>query len=129
MNLAGNLTATARRHGGAHRALARRHDPQLRRARRSERPRRRHLLRARRAPGDRVGVMLPNVPEFAIVYYGVLRAGGVVVPMNPLLKAREVEYYLTDSGAALVLDDVAALPGDSRARTPASRTAPTRTPP
>ena len=37
-------------------------------------------------PGDRVGVMLPNVPEFAAVYYGVLRAGGVVVPMNPLLE-------------------------------------------
>ena len=43
--------------------------------------------------------MLPNVPEFAAVYYGVLRAGGVVVPMNPLLKAREVAYYLADSGA------------------------------
>ena len=50
-------------------------------------------------PGDRVGVMLPNVPEFAVVYYGVLRAGGVVVPMNPLLKEREVEYYIQDSGA------------------------------
>jgi long-chain acyl-CoA synthetase len=49
--------------------------------------------------GDRVAVMLPNVPQFPVVYYGVLRAGGVVVPMNPLLKAREVEYYLTDSGA------------------------------
>ena len=44
--------------------------------------------------GDRVGLMLPNVPEFAIVYYGILRAGGVVVPMNLLLKAREVEHYL-----------------------------------
>jgi long-chain acyl-CoA synthetase len=53
-------------------------------------------------PGDRVGVMLPNVPEFAVVYYGVLRAGGVVVPMNPLLKAREVAYYLGDSGARLL---------------------------
>jgi long-chain acyl-CoA synthetase len=52
-------------------------------------------------PGDRVGVMLPNIPEFAVVYYGVLRAGGVVVPMNPLLKAREVAYYLRDSGARL----------------------------
>ena len=38
-------------------------------------------------PGDRVAVMLPNVPHFAAVYYGILRAGGVVVPMNPLLKA------------------------------------------
>jgi long-chain acyl-CoA synthetase len=36
-------------------------------------------------PGDRVGVMLPNVMECAVAYYGVLRAGGVVVPMNPLL--------------------------------------------
>ncbi len=53
-------------------------------------------------PGDRVGVMLPNVMEFAVLYYGVLRAGGVVVPMNPLLKAREVAYYLRDSGARLV---------------------------
>ena len=54
-------------------------------------------------PGDRVGLMLPNVPQFAISYYGILRAGGVVVPMNPLLKEREVEYYLRDSGAKLLL--------------------------
>jgi long-chain acyl-CoA synthetase len=52
--------------------------------------------------GARVGIMLPNVPQFAVAYYGVLRAGGVVVPMNPLLKAREVEFYLGDSGAELV---------------------------
>jgi long-chain acyl-CoA synthetase len=50
-------------------------------------------------PGDRVGIMLPNVPHFAFVYYGILRAGGVVVPMNVLLKAREVSFYLSDSGA------------------------------
>src|SRR3954468_24231990 len=50
-------------------------------------------------PGDRVGIMLPNVPYFGVVYYGVLRAGGVVVPMNVLLKGREVEFYLSDSGA------------------------------
>src|SRR5271169_125810 len=54
-------------------------------------------------PGDRVGIMMPNVAEVPVVYYGVLRAGGVVVPMNPLLKAREVAYYLGDSGARLVL--------------------------
>ena len=49
------------------------------------------LLRDRGVrPGDRVGVMLPNVPYFAFIYYGVLRAGAVVVPMNVLLKQREV---------------------------------------
>jgi long-chain acyl-CoA synthetase len=53
-------------------------------------------------PGDRVGVMLPNVPYFPVVYYGILRAGGVVVPMNVLLKEREVAYYLGDSGARLL---------------------------
>jgi long-chain acyl-CoA synthetase len=61
------------------------------------------LLRAKGVrPGDRVGLMLPNVPYFAVVYYGILRAGGVVVPMNVLLKAREVAYYLSDSGARLL---------------------------
>src|SRR5712691_5792627 len=53
-------------------------------------------------PGDRVGVMMPNVAEVPVVYYGVLRAGGVVVPMNPLLKVREVAFYLGDSGARLI---------------------------
>ncbi len=62
------------------------------------------LLRERGvAPGDRVGVMLPNVPEFPIVYYGILRAGGIVVPMNVLLKHREIAFYLEDSGAELLL--------------------------
>jgi len=54
-------------------------------------------------PGDRVGVMLPNVPQFPVAYYGVLRAGGVVVPMNVLLKRREIAFYLEDSGAKLLL--------------------------
>src|SRR3954465_577078 len=52
--------------------------------------------------GDRVGIMLPNVPYFPTVYYGILRAGGVVVPMNVLLKGREVEFYLSDPGAKLL---------------------------
>ena len=47
-------------------------------------------------PGDSVGIMLPNVPYFPAVYYGVLRAGAVVVPMNVLLKGREVGFYLSD---------------------------------
>ncbi|MBT2539007.1 long-chain fatty acid--CoA ligase [Arthrobacter sp. ISL-69] len=53
-------------------------------------------------PGDRVAVMLPNVPQFAVLYYGILRMGGVVVPMNPLLKDREIAYYLGNSGAKLI---------------------------
>jgi long-chain acyl-CoA synthetase len=53
-------------------------------------------------PGDRVGLMLPNVPAFAVIYFGALRAGLVVVPMNPLLKSREVEYYLGNSGAKVL---------------------------
>src|SRR3954463_15616651 len=53
-------------------------------------------------PGDRVGIMLPNVPYFPVAYFGVLRAGGVVVPMNVLLKGREVGFYLKDSGARIL---------------------------
>ncbi len=52
--------------------------------------------------GDRVGIMLPNVPYFPAVYYAILRLGAVVVPMNVLLKGREVAYYLEDSGAQLL---------------------------
>jgi long-chain acyl-CoA synthetase len=50
-------------------------------------------------PGDRVGLMLPNSPAFALAYYGITRRGAVAVPMNPLLKAREVEFYLYNTGA------------------------------
>src|SRR3954466_5872533 len=53
-------------------------------------------------PGDRIGIMLPNVPHFPVVFYGALRAGAVVVPMNVLLKGREVQFYLEDPGAKLV---------------------------
>ncbi|TSD96578.1 long-chain fatty acid--CoA ligase [Skermania sp. ID1734] len=55
------------------------------------------------APGDRVGIMVPNVPHFAVAYYGVLRAGGVVVPMNVLLKERETAFYLSDPQAKIVI--------------------------
>jgi len=54
-------------------------------------------------PGDRVGIMLPNVPYFALAYYGVLRAGGVVVPMNVLLKGRETAFYLQDPEARALI--------------------------
>ncbi|MFE7245050.1 long-chain fatty acid--CoA ligase [Streptomyces sp. NPDC057582] len=61
------------------------------------------LLRERGVrPGDHVGLMLTDTPEFAFAYFGVLRVGGVVVPMNFLLKSREVAYHLGDSGARLL---------------------------
>ncbi|NKE58990.1 long-chain fatty acid--CoA ligase [Lentzea sp. PSKA42] len=50
-------------------------------------------------PGDRVALSCANVPYFPIVYYGILKAGAVVVPLNVLLKAREIAYHLADSGA------------------------------
>jgi long-chain acyl-CoA synthetase len=54
-------------------------------------------------PGDRVGVMLANRPEFATVFYGVLHAGAVVVPMDPLHSADEVAFVLTNTGARLLV--------------------------
>ena len=59
--------------------------------------------------GDKVGLMLPNVPQFVIAYFGILKAGAVVVPMNVLLRAPEVGFYLGDSEAKalIVWDDFA----------------------
>jgi long-chain acyl-CoA synthetase len=54
-------------------------------------------------PGDRVGVMLANRPEFAMIFYGVLHAGAVVVPMDPLRSAREVAFLLTNTRARLLV--------------------------
>ncbi|MGH3630454.1 MAG: AMP-binding protein, partial [Sciscionella sp.] len=60
-------------------------------------------------PGDRIGLVLPNVPAFPCTFYGALLAGCTVVPMNPLLTAREARYYLSDSGArAVFVSDTAA---------------------
>ena len=53
--------------------------------------------------GDRVALMMPNVLAFPLLFYGALAAGAVVVPMNPLLKSREVAHYLGDSGASVIL--------------------------
>jgi long-chain acyl-CoA synthetase len=52
--------------------------------------------------GDRVAVMLPNVPYFAILYFGILRAGAVVVPLNPRYGHNEVAYHVSDSGPKLL---------------------------
>src|SRR5262249_61353821 len=49
--------------------------------------------------GDRVALSCPNLPYFPIVYYGILKAGATVVPLNVLLTEREIAYHLADSGA------------------------------
>jgi long-chain acyl-CoA synthetase len=112
MNLASNLTATAGRHGGRTALALGDSEVSYVELEAASAKVAGMLLARGLQPGDRVGVMLPNVPQFAMAYYGVLRMGGIVVPMNPLLKSREVEHYVSDSGAALVLDDVSSLPGD-----------------
>jgi long-chain acyl-CoA synthetase len=53
-------------------------------------------------PGDRVAVTLPNIPQMPIIYYGILWAGGVVVPINPLYKAREFGFVLADSDSKVL---------------------------
>jgi long-chain acyl-CoA synthetase len=59
-----------------------------------------HRLRAMGIePGDKVALSCPNLPYFPIVYFGILKAGAVVVPLNVLLKRREIAYHLQDSQA------------------------------
>jgi long-chain acyl-CoA synthetase len=110
MNLAEILTASAER--GADRIALKLDDTEVSYGLLNEASARVAALLADKGvgPGDRVGIMLPNVPYFALVYYGVLRLGAVVVPMNVLLKRREVDFYLGDSGAeqAFVWNDFAA---------------------
>jgi long-chain acyl-CoA synthetase len=53
-------------------------------------------------PGDKVALMCPNLPYFTIIYFGILKAGAVAVPLNVLLKGREVAYHLEDSDAKVL---------------------------
>jgi long-chain acyl-CoA synthetase len=101
-NLAENLVRTAQEHGD--RPALKQGDTVLTYAQLDDATARvAGLLKAEGLePGGRVGIMLPNILYVPIVYYGVLRAGGVVVPMNPLLKGREVAFYLEDPGAEIM---------------------------
>jgi long-chain acyl-CoA synthetase len=102
MNLAENLTRTATEHPD--RAAVKLDDVELTYHQLDcAAARIANMLRSKGVEaGDRVGIMLPNVPYFAACYYGVLRLGAVVVPMNVLLKQREVGFYLADPGAKLL---------------------------
>lgn len=53
--------------------------------------------------GDRVGIFMPNIPQFVLAYYATLKAGGVVVAMNPQYKQRELEYQVGDSGVEIMI--------------------------
>ncbi len=64
-------------------------------------------LAARIAPGDRVGVFLPKLPEAVIALFAISRAGGVAVPVNPLLKGPQVTHILADSGSRLLITHAA----------------------
>ena len=54
-------------------------------------------------PGERVGLLMPNIPQIVISYYGIWRAGAVAVPVNPLYTDREIEHQLNSSGATSVI--------------------------
>ena len=102
-NLADNLTQTAEQHGD--RPAVKLDDLVLTYAELQDGARRvAALLKSTRGSGAVTGsgLVLPNVPPFPVLFYGALAAGAVVVPMNPLLKGREVKYYLEDSGASIV---------------------------
>jgi long-chain acyl-CoA synthetase len=53
--------------------------------------------------GDRVVFYLQNIPQFVIAQYAVWKAGGIVVPLNPMYKEKELEYYFKDSGARMLI--------------------------
>ncbi len=98
MNLAQNLERTARARG---RSAALTSGDRVTTFGELDRDSRRvaGLLAARGVrPGDHVGLVVPNVPEFAALYYGILRLGAVAVPTNPLLGERETQQHVEDSG-------------------------------
>lgn len=53
--------------------------------------------------GERVAIFMPNMPQFLLSYFGILKAGGVVVPCSPLYKAKELEFQLRDSGSSYLV--------------------------
>ncbi len=73
--------------------------------------------------GDRVVMLLPNSPQFLIAYYGLLKAGAVIVPLNPLSAGRELEFHFNDSGAETVITIPLFLPKvvSLRGKTPLKR--------
>jgi long-chain acyl-CoA synthetase len=63
------------------------------------------------AKGDRLALLMGNVPEFATSLYGAMRAGAVVCPLNMMLTPEEMGYILADSGAKAAVTELGSLPG------------------
>jgi len=68
------------------------------------------LTRLGLRPGDRAALLLPNLPQFVIGFYGALKAGLVVVPLNPAYKENEIAFHLDLTGARCLLAQTASLP-------------------
>ncbi len=70
--------------------------------------------------GDRIALFLPNIPQFIIAYFGILKVGAVISAISPLHREREVEYQLNDSGSQtiIVLDTLYPIVANIREKTP-----------
>lgn len=60
--------------------------------------------------GDRVGLCMPNIPQFILAFYAILKTGGVVVALNPMYRKMEMTFQLSDAGVGLVICHAGALP-------------------
>lgn len=63
----------------------------------------RALLRLEVKPGDRVAIMLPNIPQYVVFHFALMRIGATIVPTNPLYVEREIKYQLNNSGASAII--------------------------
>ncbi|HEY9239375.1 MAG TPA: AMP-binding protein, partial [Burkholderiaceae bacterium] len=72
------------------------------------------------APGERVAIFMQNCPQFAVAFYGILRAGAVVVPVNPMNRAEEFSHFITDPQTRVVIctADLAAIVASANAQVP-----------
>lgn len=61
-------------------------------------------------PGDRIGIQLPNSPQFVICYYGILRAGAITVPINPSFNGTELAYIIQDTGMNILITNLEMVP-------------------
>jgi len=70
----------------------------------------RYLISRGIKPGDRVGLLLPNTPTFVIGYFGILKAGGVVMALNPAYRPKELEALSVESGVRILISSKVAYP-------------------